>query len=117
MTLADDGGMKTLREINAGFNTPAGRAGLCNAPHPDPKFHSEITVMKVVPGSKVTALPQGVVYPAQETISRVICSQHAGHDDGVCKGWGFSIIKPLEWPTARRGVVHPLPSKLGAVVA
>lgn len=94
--------MPTMDQILANLRLGgASRAGLCNSPHPDPRYRRSNTVDEIIPGTKVPAMPGGVSRPVRKEYSTVACARFAGHEDTdpTCRGFAFSIRTPDSWPT------------------
>lgn len=93
--------MPTMKEVRAKLiGGGASRKGLCNTPHPDPKYLEEAQ-------SPVMDNRNGVIAqakddygnPVYETVlaPSVKCSRFDGHD-GDCSAYAFSITTPDTWP-------------------
>jgi hypothetical protein len=87
-----------LKESKARLGAMTSRRGLCNSPHPDPKYRE--TVMAPDPTGRqirneITGKLETVYVEAEA--ATVKCSRFADHE-GDCSAYAFSIIAPDTWP-------------------
>ena len=82
----------------------------CSSPHPD--HIRTVTQYEALPGTKVTAMPQGVLVPVQKHYAVISCTKVAGHEqrgDLTCSAFVRSIKTPDTWPFPAK----PWPKALG----
>ena len=88
---------RSLREIKAALGHQASRRGLCNSPHPDPKYLEPAMVPSPDGATyRDTAGKLQVVY-VEAMAPTVRCGMFAGHD-GDCQAYSFSISEQDHWP-------------------